>query len=92
MEAERRREAELAKVRAQVIAGGPIRPEQKMKMSMDALDQAYASIIPWRRDKRSEEQKMMDDDKNLEDFYYRTIEAHRKMKAMRKEQENATTE
>lgn len=59
-----------------------------MKMSFELLDEAYMALAPWDMDTRTPIEREQDEDKRLEDYYLRTIEAYDKQKALIEEIEN----
>lgn len=81
-EAERRRNTDLDKIKAVIIANSPIKPEAKMEMTVSLLEEAIEKSSPWRKDKRSAEEIEKTMDQQLEDFYYKNIEAYEKNKAL----------
>lgn len=79
---------ELAHIKARIVMGSPIKPESKMKMSFDVLNESISTIMPWKQDRRTESEKEQDEEQSLEDFYYRTVEAYKKQHNVTEEIEN----
>lgn len=55
---------------------------------MDLMEEAYSKLAPWAQDTRTTEEIEKTQDQQLEDFYYRNIEAYRKQKALIEEMES----